>query len=77
MPRIAKLCRKPVGKHVYWATTAGGRCIYFGNVAKVPQAEAQKAFDAYLKGLNRNRPMEFVKIVWRASDAKASEAEQG
>ena len=80
MARTAMLRKRTVGKHVYWTTSAGGRCIYFGNVNNVTQAEAQKAFNAYLEGLNRPQgPMQFVKIIWETkgdSNAQTSKARQ-
>ena len=50
MARLPKLRRKKVGKSVYWFTKAGGD-TYFGNVADVPHAVAQRLFRQHIANL--------------------------
>lgn len=58
MARAAKLTRKRVGKHTYWATQAGcppGKPKYFGNAKELKRKDAEKLFLDYLQSLH-NEP---------------------
>jgi integrase len=56
MGRSAKLVKVKVGKQLYWATSSGGKRVYFGNCKEVARKDAEQAFLNHRQGLLSGAP---------------------